>query len=144
MAPAVLKRPDQKADIVEPVDKAGHADRSDAIARPNISDERMNEGLSMQWHELCFCLTAAHVFYAPYTKVEETPALHAVHDILTYGIGRSALQKVCHLGGKCCKLPAHHSTNTCCTRGPSRGLSCLHSSLRRFPNPSYGWARGST
>jgi hypothetical protein len=46
------------------------------------------------WLVLPFAVTFYHVFFSPYTKVEETPALHAVHDILTHGISREALDNV--------------------------------------------------
>lgn len=41
---------------------------------------------------LAVCWT--HVFLAPYTKVEETFSLHAVHDLLYYGPEASQLPKV--------------------------------------------------
>lgn len=46
------------------------------------------------WYTLPFLVTFLHVFISPYTKVEETPALHAVHDILAHGISSNALQHV--------------------------------------------------
>ncbi|WVQ76291.1 hypothetical protein IAR50_005956 [Cryptococcus sp. DSM 104548] len=38
------------------------------------------------WCFLPFLVTALHVVLAPYTKVEETPGLHGVHDLLKYGV----------------------------------------------------------
>ena len=49
---------------------------------------------SLFWLVLPFVVTFAHFLWSPYIKVEETPALHAVHDMLAYGISPSALQKV--------------------------------------------------
>lgn len=36
----------------------------------------------------------AHVLLAPYTKVEESFSLHAIHDVLMYGVGPDTLYNV--------------------------------------------------
>ncbi|KAF9649276.1 alpha-1,6-mannosyltransferase subunit [Thelephora ganbajun] len=47
--------------------------------------------------DLALLATAwSHVFLAPYTKVEESFNLHAVHDVLMYGIGPDAVQNYDH------------------------------------------------
>ena len=43
---------------------------------------------------LLFLVPILHVLNAPYTKVEESFNLHAVHDVLMYGVGPSNLPKV--------------------------------------------------
>lgn len=43
---------------------------------------------------LPFLVTFAHVFLSPYTKVEESFTLHAVHDVLAYGFNPHNLQLV--------------------------------------------------
>lgn len=46
---------------------------------------------------LSLAVTYAHVFLSPYTKVEESFTLHAVHDVLAYGHTPGHLSKVCPL-----------------------------------------------
>jgi hypothetical protein len=43
---------------------------------------------------LPFAVTFLHVFFAPFTKVEESFSLHAVYDVLRHGILPSSLRKV--------------------------------------------------
>ena len=43
---------------------------------------------------LIYAVAWAHVLLAPYTKVEESFTLHALHDLLLYGGNSDALQKV--------------------------------------------------
>ena len=46
---------------------------------------------------LSLAVTFAHVFLSPYTKVEESFTLHAVHDVLAYGHQPRQVAKVCTL-----------------------------------------------
>jgi hypothetical protein len=50
---------------------------------------------------LSLAVTYAHVFLSPYTKVEESFTLHAVHDILAYGHQPNQVAKVCTLLSTC-------------------------------------------
>jgi alpha-1,6-mannosyltransferase len=43
---------------------------------------------------LIFAVAWTHVLLAPYTKVEESFNLHAIHDLILYGGHPDALQKV--------------------------------------------------
>jgi hypothetical protein len=50
--------------------------------------------MSLLLDVLIFAVSWTHVLLAPYTKVEESFNLHAIHDLLFYGGHPDALQKV--------------------------------------------------
>jgi hypothetical protein len=50
--------------------------------------------MSLVLDVLIFAVAWTHVLLAPYTKVEESFNLHAIHDLLFYGGHSDALQKV--------------------------------------------------
>jgi alpha-1,6-mannosyltransferase len=50
---------------------------------------------------LSLAVTYAHVFLSPYTKVEESFTLHAVHDVLAYGHQPNQVTKVYTLLSTC-------------------------------------------
>lgn len=50
---------------------------------------------------LSLAVTYGHVFLSPYTKVEESFTLHAVHDVLAYGHQPNQVAKVCTLLSTC-------------------------------------------
>jgi alpha-1,6-mannosyltransferase len=50
--------------------------------------------MSLLLDVLLYIVAWAHVLLAPYTKVEESFTLHAIHDLLFYGGDPDALQKV--------------------------------------------------
>jgi hypothetical protein len=43
---------------------------------------------------LLLAVSYLHVLLAPYTKVEESFGIHAVHDVLMYGVGPETIKKV--------------------------------------------------
>ncbi|KGB77541.1 alpha-1,6-mannosyltransferase [Cryptococcus deuterogattii 99/473] len=58
---------------------------------PSVSPTR-TRCLTIVLSLLPFLVTFAHVFLSPYTKVEESFTLHAVHDVLAYGFNPHNLQ----------------------------------------------------
>ncbi|KAG7451384.1 alpha-1,6-mannosyltransferase subunit [Guyanagaster necrorhizus] len=52
--------------------------------------------MSIALDALIFVTAWAHVMLSPYTKVEESFNLHAIHDVLMYGVGRASLPKYDH------------------------------------------------
>jgi hypothetical protein len=50
--------------------------------------------MSLVLDVLIYAVAWTHVLLAPYTKVEESFNLHAIHDLLLFGGHRDALQKV--------------------------------------------------
>lgn len=62
--------------------------------RPKQSTSPPSNLLRLVLLALPFVVTYIHVLLAPYTKVEETPALHAVHDIMKYGTSAENISKV--------------------------------------------------
>lgn len=70
-------------------------------------------GLSQE-DRLCECLliltALLHVLICPFSKVEETLNLHAIHDILTKGLSDKAISQVgaCHFYRKAILAPQFH------------------------------------
>jgi len=66
--------------------------RSSAGAGSNV-DSRSTQ-MALLLDALIYAVAWTHVLLAPYTKVEESFTLHAMHDLLLYGGRPDALQKV--------------------------------------------------
>lgn len=43
---------------------------------------------------ITWSVVSTHVFLSPYTKVEESFTLHAVHDVLKYGLSPDGVKRV--------------------------------------------------
>jgi hypothetical protein len=50
--------------------------------------------MSLGLDALIYVVAWTHVLLAPYTKVEESFNLHAIHDLLFYGVHRETIRKV--------------------------------------------------
>lgn len=59
-----------------------------------LSAHHMRDLMTLLLDVLLYIVAWAHVLLAPYTKVEESFTLHAIHDLLFYGGHPDALQKV--------------------------------------------------
>ncbi|KAJ3504954.1 hypothetical protein NMY22_g17750 [Coprinellus aureogranulatus] len=60
------------------------------------SEEEECPGMDLALDGLVLSTAWLHVLISPYTKVEESFNLHAVHDVLMYGVGKADLGKYDH------------------------------------------------
>jgi hypothetical protein len=73
-----------------------HDDKAtDAVApRPPASRNWALDFATILMDFIFFALAYMHIQGAPFTKVEESFNLHAIHDVLMYGVNSTALQNV--------------------------------------------------
>ncbi|WVQ70934.1 hypothetical protein IAR50_000459 [Cryptococcus sp. DSM 104548] len=64
---------------------------------PNPTPPPNRKSLTLLLSILPFLVTFTHIFLSPYTKVEESFTLHAVHDVLVHGFGKDGLKHWDHI-----------------------------------------------
>lgn len=85
------------------------------------------------WFSALLAVTSVHVLLAPYTKVEESFTLHAVHDFLRYGPWPLSFDKVSYS-----KVRSDISGITARSQVQCRAHSCPRSCLERYRILSHG------
>ena len=74
--------------------RGGRQVRNDRDRSRHVRLSLLRSGMSFVLDLALLATAWCHVLLAPYTKVEESFNLHAVHDVLMYGIGPDATQNV--------------------------------------------------